>query len=50
MKIVFFDLETTGTDVDNDKIVVTGKDFDFGPGPLTVTLGDLGLIDAAPVD
>jgi hypothetical protein len=29
-------------DEDPPTIVIYGEDFDFGPGPLTVTLGDLG--------
>ncbi len=28
------------------EIVITGEDFDFGPGPLVVTLGDPDLIDS----
>ena len=28
-----------------DTLTITGEDFDFGPGPLVVTFGDLGPLD-----
>ncbi len=36
-------------DFTNDAILITGEDFDFGPGPLTVTLGDPDLIAAGSI-
>lgn len=36
-------------DFTNDVILITGEDFDFGPGPLTVTLGDPDLIAAGSI-
>jgi cysteine-rich repeat protein len=31
-------------DFDNQEIIITGEDFDFGPGPLEVSLGEFGTI------
>ena len=28
-----------------DTLTITGEDFDFGPGPLVVTLGELGALE-----